>query len=119
MLTLSPGKQIKALLQGPGYGTNLDTMTKDIQEKLQSIDKRVNKLSKGTIVSTSATVNSMASQVAANQAHTRTLLNDSTTIKATINETQGSVKQMQESTEKGISHLTNLLTDNVQNSDCK
>ena len=132
LLTLGKGKQIKALLQGPEYGKSLDDMVKSTQDQLGAIDKRVNRLTRGTIVSTFATVSTTASQINTIQGDTRKLTsvtrdvkNDTGAIKgytetmqAEITDIGNSVHGMRDTHEKAFHHITNLLVGQEQNSIC-
>lgn len=101
-------------------------MVKNIQKQMSAIDGCVNRLTRGTIISTFATAKKTAVQVdklgyvadtiktdtGVITAATRDIKTDTSVIRTSVNE-------LQRSNEKGFSHMMNVLDETKRNAECK
>ena len=101
-------------------------MIKIIQKQLGAIDKRVNRLTRGAIISTFATINVTASQVAVIsttidnlQGKTRDIKGDTSEIKNSMSQLVAGAEEKQRANEQAYSHMTNLLEEQRRNAECE
>lgn len=101
-------------------------MAKNIQHQMNAIDGCVNRLTRGTIISTFATAQKTAAQINKLGHAADTIIRDTDEIKAKTRdiktdagEIKTSVNELKESNGKVFSHMINLLDEQKRNAECK
>lgn len=108
-------------------------MVKNIEKNMSAIDSCINRLTRGTIISTFATSKETAVQVerlgnvaesinadtSKIKAETKDIKGDTSEIRTSVHLIETTMNEQHKSSEKAISHIVDLLDEQMRNSECK